>query len=78
MEKLVAQAKARAQSGRNATARKPVAAKDQSAKILGVAEANGCAEFGRLWVHRFGSDFAAFRKALAWKLDHDRFVASLR
>jgi hypothetical protein len=78
LERLAAEASQRAAKARRSiTASKPVA-KDDTAKILGVAAANGCAEFGRLWVQRFGSDFASFRKALAWKLDHDRFVASLR
>jgi hypothetical protein len=38
--------------------------KDESAKIVGVASANGCPEFGRLWVQRFGADFASFKRPL--------------
>jgi hypothetical protein len=77
LEKLAAEASARARLSRK-TAAKPTAAKDDAAKIIGVAEANGCVEFGRAWVQRFGGGFAEFRKALAWKLDHDQWVASLR
>jgi hypothetical protein len=66
LEKLAAVARERALSRRNAAAHKPTANYD-AARIIGVAIANNAERFGREWVrHGFG-DFAAFRKALAWK-----------
>jgi hypothetical protein len=78
MEQLVLEAAARFKATRSAAPIKPTAVRDDRAAILGISSAHNCEAFGRAWLaHKMGN-LAEFRQALAAKLAHDKWAASLR
>jgi hypothetical protein len=67
LQKLVADARSRAQSRRNTAARKPTATKDSSDPelITAIAECRACPGYGQFWIkHKLGT-LNEFKAALA-------------